>query len=96
MKNWLSDALEASLFTAEEEPNEKDRKSIVLAQKTIQERGIKRFMKQILSLSGQVVFNGQKVVGIILNPLYPLINRIKTAFEVFLKAYKIRVSLDEI
>ena len=96
IKSWLSDALVEALFVGEEEPNERERKSIVKAIKTIQERGIKRFVGQILSLSGQVVFKGKKVVCIILNPLYPLINRIKTAFEVFLKPYKIKVLLDEI
>ena len=66
MKNWLSDALTESLFSEEEEPSQRERKSIVLAIKTIQERGIKRFVGQILSLSGRVVFKGQKVVCIIL------------------------------
>ena len=96
MKNWICDALEESLFCGEEEPSQRERKSIVLAQKTIQERGIKRFLRQILSLSGCIVFKERKVVVIILNPLYPLINRIKTALEAFLKHYKIRVLLDEI
>ena len=91
MKSWLTDALEASLFSGEEEPNEKEREAIALAQKTIQERGIKRFLRQILSLSGCVVVKEQKVVCIILNPLYPLIKRLNKAFEAFLKPYKIRV-----
>jgi hypothetical protein len=95
MKSWLSDSLEASLFTGEEEPTKTERKSIALAQNTIQQRGIKRFIRQILALSGKVVFNQQRVVCIFLNPLYPLINRIKTAFEAFLKPYNITVLLDE-
>jgi hypothetical protein len=69
MRNWLSDSLEASLFTGEEEPTKTERKEIALAQNTIQQRGIKRFMRQILALSGKVVFNEQRVVCIILNPL---------------------------
>ena len=96
MKSWLKDALEEALFTGEDEPNKRDRKSVALAQKTIQERGIKRFIRQILALSGKVMVKEQKVVGIILNPLYPLINRIRTAFEAFLTPYNIKVSLDEI
>jgi len=96
MKSWLNDALEASLFTGEEEPTKTERKAIALAQKSIQERGIKRFIRQILALSGKVVFNQQRVVCIFLNPLYPLISRIKTAFEAFLKPYNITVLLDEI
>ena len=95
MKSWLNDALEASLFTGEKEPTKTAKKEIALAQKTIQQRGIKRFIRQLLTLSGKVVFNQQKVVCIFLNPLYPLINRIRTAFEAFLKPYKITVLLDE-
>jgi len=96
MKNWLNDALLESLFAGEEEAHETKRKSIVLAIKTRQERGIKRFIRQILSLSGQVVVKKKKVAAVILNPLYPLINRIKTALEALLKHYKITVLLDEI
>ena len=95
MKSWLSDSLEASLFTGEEEPNKTERKSVALAQKTIQERGIKRFIRQILALSGRVMVKEQQVVCIFFNPLYPLINRIRTAFEAFLEPYNIKVLLDE-
>ena len=95
MRSWLNDAMEAYLLTGEEEPTKAERKAIALAQKTIQQRGIKRFIRQILALSGQVVLKERKVVCIFLNPLYPLINRIKTAFEAFLKPYKITVLVDE-
>ena len=67
-----------------------------LVAKSLNGLGMKRFVRQILSLSGRVVMKKGKVLRIILNPLYPLINRIKTAFEVFLKPYGITVSLDEI
>ncbi len=59
-------------------------------------RGIKRFVRQILSLSGKVVLKDKRVVGIIINPLYPLIDRIKTAFEALLRPFDIYVSLYEI
>src|SRR3970040_7570 len=95
MKSWMTDALEESLWREEEAPDEKTTSSLVLARKTLKERGIKRFLRQILFLKGKVVFKRQKVVGIILNPLYPLIHRIKTALEAFLKPYQIWVSLDE-
>lgn len=62
---------------------------------TLQERGVKRFVQQIFALSGTVVFRGDKVAHITLNPCYPLIHRIQTAFEAFLQPYKISVSLDE-
>ena len=80
----------------EDAPDESEAVSIQKAMGTIEERGMKRFLRQILSLKGKVVFKGGKVVCIYLNPLYPLIARIKTAFEAFLKPYKIRVLLDEI
>jgi hypothetical protein len=94
-KSWLTSALAESLFGGEEPPDESERKSIVLAMKTIQTRGLKRFLRQILALKGQVVFKGKKVEQIYLNPLYPFIARIQRAFEAFLKPYHIRVLLDE-
>ena len=94
-KGWFSDALEESLFRGEEPPDQNETALILLAIQTISERGQKRFLRQILSLKGKVVLKGQKVEQIGLNPLYPLINRIKTALEAFLKPYKIWVSLDE-
>ena len=95
MKSWLINALEESCLGGEEELDKPTLSERDLAQKTVTERGIKRFSRQILSLKGKVIFKGQKVVRIILNPFYPLINRIKTALEAFLKPYKISVSLDE-
>ena len=62
---------------------------------TIQARGIKRLLRELLCLSGKVQFKNKKVVCIILNPLYPLIERIITVFQAFLKPYKIRVLLGE-
>ncbi|MBI1923572.1 transposase [Candidatus Poribacteria bacterium] len=94
-KSWLSNALEEALFVGEGVPNKSEAASILGAIKTIEERGMKRFLRQILSLKGKVIFKRQQVVGILLNPLYPLISRIKTALEAFLKPYKIWVSLDE-
>ena len=94
-KSWLSDALKEALFMGETVPDESEAASILLAMKAIEERGMKRFLRQILCLSGKVVFKGGKVVCIYLNPLYPLIARIKTALEAFLKPYNIRVLLDE-
>jgi len=64
--------------------------------KTLNGLGMKRFVRQILSVSGRVVMKKGKVLQIILNPLYPLINRIRTAFVALLKPYGITVSLDEI
>jgi hypothetical protein len=38
----------------------------------------------------------QRICKVVFNPLYPLINRIITAFRALLKPYGIIVSLDEI
>ena len=70
-----------------------DEKDTALVVKTLKERGMKRFVRQILSISGKVVMKGKRVIRIILNPLYPLINRIKTAFSALLNNYGITVSL---
>ncbi len=64
--------------------------------KTLNGLGMKRFVRQILSVSGRVVMNKGKVLQVILNPLYPLIDRIRTAFVALLKPYGITVSLGEI
>lgn len=69
---------------------------VILVVKTLNSFGMKRFVRHILSLSGRIVMKKGKVLRVILNPLYPLINRIKTAFEALLKPYGIAVSLDEI
>lgn len=95
IKGWLLDALIAFLLSGEAEPEKDTVELITRTIKTIQSRGIKRLLRQTLWLSGQVVFKGKKVVGIGLNPLYPLIDRITTAFSAFLAPYNIRVSLDE-
>jgi hypothetical protein len=67
-----------------------------LAEKTLSERGIKRFVSPIFAISGGVIFSGKKVKVIRLNPLYPRIDRIRTAREAFLKPYHIQVLLDKI
>ena len=67
-----------------------------LVVKTLNGLGMKRFVHQILSVSGRVTMKKGKVFQVILNPLYPLINRIRTALVALLKPYGITVSLDEI
>ena len=95
MKQWLSDAVVSTLMMGETQPKTKRIKQAMLTHKTLDERGIKRFLRQILWLSGRVVFKGSRIVGIILNPLYPLIDRIIIALQAFLLPYQISVSLDK-
>ena len=57
---------------------------------------MKRFVCQILCLTGKVKMKAGKVLSVIINPLYPLVRRIIIAFKALLKPYGISVSLDEI
>jgi len=94
-KGWLIDAVRASEGNTQKQNLPQVRAAANQTIATIQARGIKRLMREMLSLSGKVQFKNKKVVCISLNPLYPLIERIITAFQAFLKPYKIRVLLDE-
>jgi hypothetical protein len=57
---------------------------------------MKRFVRQILCLTGKVKMKEEKVLGVTISPLYPLVERIIIAFKALLKPYGISVSLDEI
>jgi hypothetical protein len=102
MQKWLMTAVEQSAAESASSDDELDHPSDFapenadLVVKTLNGLGMKRFVRQILSVSGRVVMNKGKVFQVILNPLYPLINRIRTAFVALLKPYGITVSLDEI
>lgn len=73
-----------------------DKSSPEKAIKTLKEFGMKRFVRQILCLTGKVKIKEGKVLSIVINPLYPLVRRIIIAFKALLKPYGIMVSLDEI
>jgi hypothetical protein len=102
MQKWLMTAVEQSAAEFSSSDDESDHpgdfvpENAVLVVKTLNGLGMKRFVRQILSVSGRVVMKKGKVLQVILNPLYPLINRIRTAFVALLKPYGITVSLDEI
>lgn len=64
--------------------------------RTLNRFGMKRFVCQVLCLSGEVTMKKGKVVRISINPSYPLVERIRTAFEALLKPYGIGISLGEI
>jgi hypothetical protein len=101
MKKWLMRAVEQSTADCpssddeSEHPSDSASQDVGLVVKTFDGLGMKRFVRQILSVSGRVVMDKGKVLHVILNPLYPLINRIRTAFVALLKPYGITVSLDE-
>lgn len=94
-QNWMILAVEQHADANVASDSFSDEKDAALVVKTLKERGMKRFVRQILSISGKVVIKGKRVIRIILNPLYPLINRIKTAFSALLSNYGITVSLDK-
>ena len=107
MQKWLMTAVEQSAveqsaaeFSSSDDesdhPSDFVPENADLVVKTLNGMGMKRFVRQILSVSGKVVIKKGKVLQVILNPLYPLINRIRTAFVALLKPYGIAVSLDEI
>jgi hypothetical protein len=66
------------------------------ASETLSSFGMKRLVSQVLCLSGEVTVKKGKVTQIKLNPLYPMITRIRTGLDALLRSYGITVSLHEI
>ena len=105
IKHWMIQALEqqrqmeriaeqmVNLTWVEKARMDAPKSDIQLALQSIKERGIKRFVRQLFSLQGEVTFKKGYLRQLTLNPLYPLIKRLKTAFEVLLKPYDITVSV---
>ena len=103
LKHWMVEALEAKAQmekTAEkmttarfDEPNLSPSalSDIRLTMQSITQRGIKRWVRQIFALGGQVVIKGGQVTCLTFNPAYPLIQRFQLAFEMLLKPYGICV-----
>ena len=58
---------------------------------SIEQRGIKRWVRQIFALSGQVVIKQGVVTCLTFNRAYPLIHRFRLAFEALLNPYGVRV-----
>ncbi|MFH1131618.1 MAG: transposase [Pseudomonadota bacterium] len=93
IQSWMIDAVEQAEENNVTGDVPSDAQEAALVVKTLKERGMKRFVRQILALSGKVIIKGKRVLRIILNPLYPLIKRIRSALEALLKPYGITVSL---
>jgi hypothetical protein len=66
---------------------------IQLAIKSVQERGMKRFVRQIFALNGTIISTKGQIQRIVLNPLYPLVDRIRIALQALLQTYQITVVL---
>ena len=90
MKHWLIEAVEKS-HTASENTKTQHLKAIEM----LQQRGLKRIRRDILTIPGKVCFEGKKIVGIRLNPLYPMITHVSTACKALFQQYEILVLLDK-
>ena len=66
---------------------------IAQTKKCIEQRGIKRWVRQMFALSGRVVIKRSSVTRLIFNGAYPLIERFVIAFETLLCSYGVRVCI---
>jgi hypothetical protein len=101
IQKWMITAVEQSveeqsLPETSDDIISTDKSSPEKAIKTLKEFGMKRFVCQIICLTGKVKMKDGKVLSVIINPLYPLVSRIIIAFKALLKPYGISVSLDKI
>ena len=90
MKKWFIDAVETSQAASEKTENAHRE-----ATQMLQNRGLKRLRRDFLAIPGKVCFEGKKVVGIRINPLYPMITRVSTACKALFQQYEMVVLLDK-
>ena len=90
MKTWLIEAVETP-----EAASEKTENAHRKASEMLQSRGLKRLRRDFLAIPGKVCFQGKKVVGIRINPLYPMITHVSTACKALFQQYEMLVLLDK-
>ena len=90
MKTWFIEAVETP-----EAASEKTKNAHRKAREMLQSRGLKRLRRDILAIPGKVCFQGKKVVGIRINPLYPMITHVSTACKALFQQYEMLVLLDK-
>ena len=90
MKRWFIESLETPENASEKTQNAQQKTTQML-----QSRGLKRLRRDILAIPGKVCFEGKKVVGIRINPLYPMITHVTTACKALFQQYEIVVLLDK-
>ena len=90
MKKWFIEAVETP-----EDASEKTENAHRKATELLQNRGLKRLRRDILAIPGKVCFQGKKVVGIRINPLYPMITHVSTVCKALFKQYEMVVLLDK-
>jgi hypothetical protein len=78
--------------TTWEKATKENESRISLAIQSIKERGIKRFIQQVFAISGKIVTKNGEIKRLILNPFYPMIDRMKMALQALLESYQITVS----
>jgi hypothetical protein len=104
IKDWMIKALqqkekmeqkaEQMIKSFQQATTENDPKGrIQLAIKSIKQRGMKRFVQQIFAISGKIVTKNGEIKQIILNPFYPMVDRMKMALQALLKPHEIAVIL---
>ena len=90
MKTWFIEAVEMS-----EDPSEKTQNTQPKTTEMLQSRGLKRIRRDILAIPGKVCFEDKRVVGIRINPFYPLIHHVSTATKALFQHYGILVLMDK-
>ena len=90
MKTWFIEAVEMS-----KDPSEKTQNTQPKTTEMLRSRGLKRIRRDILAIPGKVCFEDKKVVGIQINPFYPLIHHVSTATKALFQHYGILVLMDK-
>ena len=90
MKTWFIEAVETPQEASAQTENSHRKTTEML-----QSRGLKRIRRDILAIPGKVCFEGKKVVGIRINPFYPLIQHVSTATKALFQQYGILVLMDK-
>ena len=90
MKTWFIEAVRMP-----QDPSEKTQNAHPKTIEMLQSRGLKRIRRDILAIPGKVCFEGKKVVGIWINPFYPLIQHVSTATKALFQQYGILVLMDK-
>ena len=107
LKQWMISALVAkdkmeqdarltiASHWAETQQSTISSETIRLTINSIQQRGIRRWVRQLFALDGVVVIKKGVVTCLTLNANYPLISRFKLAFETLLKPYGVQIRLEK-
>ena len=82
--------------SSETKENPTSSEAIRLTMNSIEQRGIRRWVRQLFALDGVVIIKRGVVTGLTLNANYPLVDRFQLAFEALLRACLKRVSEDDI